>query len=443
MRRSGWFERRLLIALVLFSLVPTLSVVAVGTWILRETVSLQATPAGWERMGETGRALLEAAEASGDPELTAAAARHREELSTSIQQAQRWGYINRRALDVLPWFSLAFVATLALLGVRWSRRTARALARPIGDLVGWSGRIARGEPLPPEAPSMPDAGEFGVLRDSFRAMAAEIETSRAREVEAARMRASVALARGVAHELKNALTPLRLAARALRADRSLGDDAREPLEVIEAESDRLQALARAFAQFGRPPDGPRSAIDLVEMFAYLGRTHLPPEVEFRLSPAEPAIFINGYHDALSRAFANLMLNAVEAMSPGGGTVRVSIGMSASSNVEVRIADSGPGLPAGSEDRLWDPDFTTRARGTGLGLALVRQTIQAHDGEIRVTGAPGHGAEFTIILPASRDDDDPAAAPDEVNVMERSAAPAARIPSPVGAAASVGGAPDTT
>jgi len=400
MRRSGWFERRLLVALVLFSLVPTLAVVGAGTWILRETASLQSTPAGWERLGETGRSLLDAAEATGDPALAETARLHREELSVSIQQAQRWGYINRRALTVLPWVSLAFVATVTLLGIRWARRTARAFARPINELVGWSGRIARGEPLPPEATKHAGAGEFTVLRDSLRTMAAEIESARAREVESARMRASVALARGVAHELKNALTPLRLAVRALQADRSLSDDSREPLEVIEAESDRLQALARAFAQFGRPPEGPRSPIDLVEMFAYLGRTHLSEAVRFELHPADGPIFVTGYHDSLKRAFTNLILNAVEAMAPEGGLVRVTIGTGPRGNVEVRIVDTGPGLPSGFEERVWDPDFTTKARGTGLGLALVRQTILAHGGEIRVAGAPDGGTVFTVTLPAA-------------------------------------------
>ncbi|MDR0786508.1 MAG: hypothetical protein LBG44_01340 [Gemmatimonadota bacterium] len=405
MRRSGWFERRLLVALVVFSLVPALTVVGAGTWILRESASLQSTPAGWERIAETGRVLFEEARATGDPALMEAAERHRDELSASIQQAERWGYINRRALRVLPWLSLAFVSVLVFFGIRWARRIARLLARPINELVGWSGRIARGEPLPPETSASPGVGEFSVLRDSFRMMASEVELARAREVEAARMRASVAISRGVAHELKNALTPLRLAVRALQTNLSLSEDARDPLDVIESESDRLQSLARAFAQLGRAPEGPRSQIDLVEMFAYLGRTHLPPEVDFQLSPDRPRIPVSGYHNALSRAFGNLLLNGAEAMAPAGGVIHVAIRFPIGDRVEVRITDTGPGLPAGAEGRLWDPDFTTKARGTGLGLALVRQTILAHDGEILAASAPGGGAEFVVTLPAP-DDEEP-------------------------------------
>jgi hypothetical protein len=81
MRRSGWFERRLLLALVFFSLAPSLLLVGLGTFLLRDAASLQSTPAGWERLAETGGGLLELSDASGDPALRIAAADHRAELT--------------------------------------------------------------------------------------------------------------------------------------------------------------------------------------------------------------------------------------------------------------------------------------------------------------------------------------------------------------------------
>jgi signal transduction histidine kinase len=402
MLRSGRFERRLLIALVLFSVIPTLVLVGLGTIILGEAVSLQTTPAGWERLGETGRVLLERAEGASDPVLVEAAQAHRQELTTSIQQAQRWGYLNRQALETLPWIATVFFLTLVLLAIRSARRIARSLASPIDELVGWSQRVARDEPLPLADVQPPeDSGDFAILRDSFRTMEREVRAARAREVETARVRASVALARGVAHELKNSLTPLRLAVRTLRSNRTLDGATAEPLDVIDAESNRLEGLARAFSQFGRAPEGPRSAVDLVELLTYIGRTHVPKNISFRLEPSAPEVWVEGYYDALSRALVNLVLNAVEAMGERGGSLAVSLGETDAGKVGIRIADSGPGLPAGSEQRLWDPDFTTKPRGTGLGLALVRQTIHAHGGEVIARTAASGGAEFEIVFPRSQ------------------------------------------
>ncbi|MQA90430.1 MAG: hypothetical protein GEU90_09365 [Gemmatimonas sp.] len=399
MRRPGRFERRLLLALALFSLVPSLLVVGVGTFLLRETVSLQATPAGWERLAESGQALLERAEASGDSALLAASARHREELSVSVLQAQRWGYVNRRILDVLPWVAATFLGLLGILAVRSARGIARELARPINELVGWSGRVARSEPLPsPDDDEFVAEGEFAILRASFRTMETELEVSRQRALESARIRSSVALARGVAHELKNALTPLTLGVRTLKRKNSWDPEERETLEVIEAESARLEALARAFSQFGRPPEGTPSTIDVGELLDHVASTHLPHQVEYTLQVEKGLPEIHGYYDPLSRVFANLVLNASEAVGEDGGDISIDVRRTADEEVEVCIVDSGPGIQEEALPRIWDPDFTTKARGTGLGLALVQSAVHAHGGRVAATNRAGRGAEFRVVLP---------------------------------------------
>src|SRR5690606_6069965 len=131
------------------------------------------------------------------------------------------------------------------------RRIAHDLSAPIDELVGWARAIGRGEPLPARgAERRLNAGEFAVLRESFRTMARAIELSRVRELEAERNRASIGLARGAAHELKNALTPLRFAVGALQRQVGGRPETKEAVDVIDAESERLETLARAFSQLG-------------------------------------------------------------------------------------------------------------------------------------------------------------------------------------------------
>lgn len=398
MPRRGPFERRLLLALALFSLVPSLLLIGAGTYLLSEVVGLYASPAAWERVADSGRQLLELAGRSGDPELARAATRHRSELSAALLQAGRLAYLNERALRVIPLISLLMAGLLVWLAVRSARGIASELARPIRELVGWAGQVAREEPLPPAREDDPEErGEFGVLREAFRGMAAELTASRARALEAERTRTWVSMARSVAHELKNSLTPLRLAVRSLERWAAASPAAQEPLEVISAESLRLEELARAFSQFGGLPEGPVSEIDLLELLDYLLRTHLPPGVEYRLRAPVDLPRVRGHHDALSRALVNLLLNAAEAMEGNGGVVTVKLS-TVGDAAEIRILDNGSGIPSESLERIWDPDFTTKARGTGLGLALVRRTVQAHGGGIWAHNRPEGGAEFRVLLP---------------------------------------------
>jgi signal transduction histidine kinase len=398
--RRSTFERRLLLALVLFSVTPSLALLAAGAYAVSTGVALTGSPAAWERVAESGRTLVERAEQTGDPALAEAAARHRAELGESLTQARRWEFLLRRAL--LP-FVLAVIVLAALivwLAVRSARGMARELSKPIRTLAGWAAKVAREEPLPEARAGDPEEeGEFGVLRDAFRTMVHELSVSRAKALEAERMHAWVRLARGIAHELKNPLTPMRLAIGSLQSRlQGAPPSVSDALDVISAESARLEELARSFSQFGRLPEGPPSEVDLREMIDYLLRTHLPPQVSPRLRAPIDLPLVWGYHDPLSRAFANLLLNAGEAVGEEGGKVEVTLSR-VGEYVEARIQDTGPGIAEEHLERVWEPDFTTKSGGTGLGLALVQQTVQAHGGGIIVQNRPkSGGAEFRVRLP---------------------------------------------
>lgn len=410
MLRRRPFEYRLRRALLLFSVLPSVVLVGLGAYTIARTVRLSDAVGTWERVGASGGELIRRAERSGDTALARAATHHRDELEASITNARRWEYVLNRSMVLIPLAGLLIGGALAVLALRASRRMGRRLSRPVEELAGWAGMVARREPLPAND-GRAAADEFAVLRRAFRRMAAELADSHERELDAERARTWVGMARRVAHELKNPLTPMRFALRTLRRAAPEREDAREALEVMEAESARLEELARTFAQLGRMPEGPPSDIDLREMLEYLLRTHVPPQVDHALDAPEGLPCVRGHHDALSRAFANLLLNAGEVVATaGGGSVRAEL-REAGGEVEVRVLDDGPGIPPEHVERVWEPDFTTKARGTGLGLALVRQTVQAHGGRVWARNRPEGGAEFGVALPSS------SAAPGEVELSE--------------------------
>ena len=168
-------------------------------------------------------------------------------------------------------------------------------------------------------------------------------------------------------------------------------------EVLAAETDRLERLAREFADFGRLPEGPTSEVDLVELLEELGRTAVPEGVAVHVTANGGRRTIQGHYDPLRRAFSNLFRNAAEAMA-GHGTIDVAV-TGEGRGVVITVADHGPGIPAELRGRVFEPYLTTKPDGTGLGLALVRQTVDAHHGTIAVAETEGGGATFTLVFPA--------------------------------------------
>jgi signal transduction histidine kinase len=169
------------------------------------------------------------------------------------------------------------------------------------------------------------------------------------------------------------------------------------IDVIGAEAERLEQLAKEFTALGRLPEGPPAEVDLEELLDELTRTSVPGTITARLTRSLGRRTILGHYDPLRRALGNILRNACEAMN-GAGMLDLAV-IDSGGGVQVEIADHGPGIPADLKPRIFEPYFTSKSDGTGLGLTLVRQTIEAHGGTIAVADTPGGGATFRIWLPA--------------------------------------------
>jgi len=374
------FRRRIFVILVVMTVVPT--VLAVAGWVL----SIRRLLEGVDTLHLTvpERALLR---------------HHLDEVSASVSLA-------RRAETFLRYYTAGFAVVILLLGaavlyaaVNLAGHLSRQLSRPIDELVGWTQLIRRQEPLPIGAPTR-GAPEFEALRQALRELAAALAAARDREREAERLRAFREVARRVAHEIKNPLTSMRIAVDQLeRADGRPDGRMAIAVQVLAAETDRLERLAKEFSEFGRLPEGPQSEVDIVELLEELGRTGVPDQVDVRLRANGGRRTLLGHYEPLRRAFANLYRNAAEAMK-GRGAIDVTV-TGDGSGLAVTVADHGPGIPADLRQRVFEPYFTTKDDGTGLGLALVRVTLEAHRGTISVGETPGGGATFAIVFPPAR------------------------------------------
>jgi len=406
--RPRSIERRLLVWLLIITLVPSLTVLAAASLAGREAARWVGVSGSWSGVAETGRALINRAEKAGsnDPALRQAAEAHRRQLSSSLTQARRWEFVGQRLRMSLPLFFLALALAVAAIALWAARRMARSVSRPIRELVDWSGLLAREEPLPAPTPrEAREVKELQALRGALRNAAAEIAAARERALEAERTRSWGEMARRIAHEMKNPLTPLRLASHRLNAIAVERPELAEPIAVIADETFRLEDLAARFSMLGRPSEGPRAAVDVADLLHRMLGTDVPAELHATLTVTSRLAFVEADYNALIQAFRNLIRNAVEAVQSTSGAGALTVTISDDGDwLNVTVADTGRGLAEGTSERIFEPDFTSKAGGTGLGLAVARQNIRAHGGEIVARSRDGGGAEFVVRLPRMSEKD---------------------------------------
>lgn len=386
------FRQRILLILICLGAIPTAAAILGWGLTIRSAARAPGARDAVEELAASGRLLLHTIDSTRlAPVERRALSNHASKLNTAIGQFQRADTYSRYYYAGLGLLIFLLGAAFVYASVRFGGHLSRQLSRPIEELIGWTGNIRRMEPLPPDQPRR-GAPEFVALRTALREMADTLERARSQEIEAERLRAFRETARRVAHEMRNPLTPMRLAITQLA--RSGSPDQAEAIDVIAAESDRLEQLAREFTEFGRLPEGPAAPVDFTELLAELARTSLPTtmKAELNLDPATPILL--GHYDPLRRAFSNILRNAAEACEEQG-RLEITAAPDNGGGVRIEIRDHGPGVPAELAERIFDPYYTGKSGGTGLGLALVKQTIELHGGTVTLSQTPGGGATFQV------------------------------------------------
>ncbi|CAN5150237.1 hypothetical protein BH23GEM2_BH23GEM2_18350 [soil metagenome] len=398
--RPPRFRTRLLAILLAFALLPAALLTLTWGVTLWRAAPLFTGSGAWEQVATSGAAALAAAR-EGRPTRAQRVAldAHEQELRRSLELARRYNYLAGRGAIAMALAALVALGLLALIASRVAGHLSRQLSRPIDEIIGWTEKIAHGEPLP-DAARRRGAPEFETLRVRMRQMAAELEHGRQQALEGERLRAFRETARQVAHELKNPLTPIRLATERIASGAS--EDLTDAVSVLRTETGRLERMARSFAQFGRLPEGTAADVDMGELATYAASSTVPQDVEVRIDVAPGTPLVRGHHDTLAGALSNVLLNAVEACE-GSGRIEVGVAphvLNGTEVVRVTVTDNGRGIPAAKLGRIWDPYITDKPGGTGLGLAIARQAILAHGGTVFATSRIGEGTTIELTVPTS-------------------------------------------
>jgi two-component system nitrogen regulation sensor histidine kinase NtrY len=241
-------------------------------------------------------------------------------------------------------------------------------------------------------------------------------------VKVQRMAAWREVARRIAHEIKNPLTPIQLSAQRLRrrfrgrfdSDAVSARILDECTDAITSQVDTLKRLVDEFSNFARLPSADPKPDDLNRIVSdavasYTGTEGVALETE--LDPALPQVELD--REQMRRALTNLIDNAIAAIRAGRGSGRIRLSSQfdpALQSVRLVVADDGVGIPAQDRRRVFEPYFSRSENGTGLGLAIVSRIVADHHGYVRVQDNPPRGTRFVIELPVSRSDAPRAAAP---------------------------------
>lgn len=310
----------------------------------------------------------------------------------------------RDLLGSLITTALVLLVAAAFAGLFWAHR----LTRPVERLSEAAREIGSGRFDVKIAPESRD--EIGALAVSFNQMAQglldhenALHEAQAQLVQSAKMAAFGQLGAGIAHEVKNPLAGILGCAQLSLRKVEPGTPLEKNLQLIEKETRRCKSIIENLLSFARQERAVMSPIDINpvvrDAVAICGHQLTMEQIQVREELADNLPQVHGNANQLQQVVLNLIMNAQQAMEGRPGAVTVSTHVE-QGEVQIVVADDGPGIPPEVVTKLFEPFFTTKpgGKGTGLGLSVSFGIIKDHGGEVMVDGGAGHGATFTISLP---------------------------------------------
>ncbi|MFQ5730212.1 MAG: PAS domain-containing sensor histidine kinase [Waddliaceae bacterium] len=263
------------------------------------------------------------------------------------------------------------IATEALSKGNWSIRVKESKFSPLNDLI-----------------------------TSFNRMAEELESNREKLIQAEKEMVWREMARVMAHEIKNPLTPITLSLERLESKFQSGSKNYEKVfqdttRVIHEEIDNLQALASEFSEFARLPKATIAPYDLGEQLRKLILPYQDQAIfHLKLSNDLPLFYADRIQ--IKQILVNMIQNAIQS-SCKDCTIQITTSL-ANGQIKITLTDNGSGIPQEDIKKIFDPYFSTREKGTGLGLAIVKRIVEQHGGTITVDSELGRATTFTLFFP---------------------------------------------
>jgi signal transduction histidine kinase len=307
-------------------------------------------------------------------------------------------------IDELDRRVLSGALLFSLLGAALGYWMAERIADPVNRLTRATRRIARGDLDARIAATSSD--ELRRLVEDFNRMAADLKRQRTELERTQRLEAWADMARQVAHDIKNPLTPIQLSAehaRRVNIDRGrpLSPVLDECVNAILTQVKLLRQIAAEFSSFASSPTArpePTALPALIEEVVEPYRTGLGGRIEIRVDAADDLPLVTIDRTLFARALTNVIENALHAM-PGQGWLTIVAERGSPTTVVVEVSDTGVGMDPESVSKIFEPYFSTKATGTGLGLTIAKRNIELNGGTIDVRSERGKGTTVTIVLPA--------------------------------------------
>ncbi|PQJ21886.1 PAS domain-containing sensor histidine kinase [Tenacibaculum sp. SG-28] len=246
------------------------------------------------------------------------------------------------------------------------------------------------------------SSEINSLIESYNNMIDQLEESAVKLARSEREQAWKEMAKQVAHEIKNPLTPMRLSVQSFERkfdahDPNIKEKLAEYSSTLIQQIDVMSSIASAFSDFAKMPRQKREKIDVIQVVKHALDIFVEEYIIYHPKQEELVAYLD--KSQLIRIVTNLVKNAIQAIDKSNPKPRVEVTVNEiSDNVVIEVRDNGMGIGEENIDLIFEPKFTTKTSGMGLGLPMIKKIIETYDGSIEFKSNKGKGTVFTVTLP---------------------------------------------